>query len=782
MRSSNLPEELGGIEYLLTDKTGTLTRNEMRFRKFHLGFACFSDVSVSELRDTVATVLAARPISSFGPATNVAVAFAEEHRSLPPTAAALAAAEIGRAIEDGGRGVGITMHTPSLASSSSHPHRDRSVPEGRHSANRREGSWVLACGGGDAVQCNSEQSCFAPVSAGAQCTPPIAADVDHSQHTAVVQALLAIALCHNVSPIFDPSTSASPAGMGCADASSATATRSRAPRTPLSGQHRAGRSRAAAEASSGKPYDGSGCFQGASPDELALVQFAARCGLVLAGRTLTSIVLREPSGQLRAYDLLHEMPFTSESKRMGVILRHVLSGEIVFYVKGADTVMLDRVSETDSDWVEEETGNLAREGLRTLVVACRSLSQEVYERFASELHKARLARTARSAAVNAAFGMLEEDLRVLCVTAVEDRLQAHVRTTLEMLRGANVRIWMLTGDKLETAVAVAQTASLVARHQSFYAVRAESSTEARQQLHGYPQGSINAPCLILNGASLDVCVENHTSLFIEVACAAPTVVVCRCSPTQKAAIVHLLRKYTHKCTAAIGDGGNDVGMIHAAHVGIGVEGREGRQAALAADFSISQFSHVARLVLWHGRNCYLRSATLAQFVIHRGLIISFIQLVFSALFYFRPIPLYNGTLVLGCARTSTTISAWTQAARCFSSAAGCKRPTSSPAVAVGIVALLASVTHCLRLSRSSLARRYATLFTAGPVFSLVLDEDVSENNGVPWPRWSTLCMSRGSVSAAPRLHCEHLRMQRHAHVLGDCGWLNTRRLVGCMQH
>ena len=174
---------------------------------------------------------------------------------------------------------------------------------------------------------------------------------------------------------------------------------------------------------------------------------------------------------------------------------------------------------------------------------------------------------------------------------------------------------------------------------------------------------------------MQVCIEHHTELFVEVACAAPTVVICRCSPTQKSATVQLLRKHTSKIIAAIGDGGNDVGMIHAAHVGIGVEGREGKQAALAADFSISQFSHVARLVLWHGRNCYLRSATLSQFVIHRGLIISFIQLTFSALFYFRPIPLYNGILVLG----------------------------------------------------------YATIFTTGPVFSLVLDEDVSEINAMKFP-------------------------------------------------
>lgn len=165
----------------------------------------------------------------------------------------------------------------------------------------------------------------------------------------------------------------------------------------------------------------------------------------------------------------------------------------------------------------------------------------------------------------------------------------------------------------------------MARYQPFYTISVHSPSEARQQLNGYPQGSINSPCLILDGESLKLCVAHHQRLFMEVACAAPTVIFCRCAPTQKAEVVRLIRQHTRCCTAAIGDGGNDVGMLHAAHVGIGVEGREGRQAALAADFSITQFSHLSRLVLWHGRNCYLRSATLSQFVIHRGLIISFIQ-------------------------------------------------------------------------------------------------------------------------------------------------------------
>jgi phospholipid-translocating ATPase len=113
-------------------------------------------------------------------------------------------------------------------------------------------------------------------------------------------------------------------------------------------------------------------------------------------------------------------------------------------------------------------------------------------------------------------------------------------------------------------------------------------------------------------------------------------VCCRCSPTQKAAVVLLLKAHSGARTAAIGDGGNDVAMIQAAHIGIGIVGKEGLQASLAADVSITEFQHTARLLLWHGRNAYSRTAHVANFVFHRGLIISVIQVPhFTTDFLFR---------------------------------------------------------------------------------------------------------------------------------------------------
>lgn len=157
-------------------------------------------------------------------------------------------------------------------------------------------------------------------------------------------------------------------------------------------------------------------------------------------------------------------------------------------------------------------------------------------------------------------------------------------------------------------------------------------------------------CLVIDGESLQVsppgpsghnprtdkqlCLDRFRTEFIMLATQLPAVAACRCSPTQKADVARLIREYTKKTVCCIGDGGNDVSMIQAADVGIGIVGKEGKQASLAADFSINQFSYLTKLLLWHGRNSYKRSAKLSQFVIHRGLIIAVIQAVFSSIFFF----------------------------------------------------------------------------------------------------------------------------------------------------
>jgi len=188
---------------------------------------------------------------------------------------------------------------------------------------------------------------------------------------------------------------------------------------------------------------------------------------------------------------------------------------------------------------------------------------------------------------------------------------------------------------------------------------------------------------MIDGNALDLfmSVPLLEQKFLTSACQAPSVCVCRCSPTQKADITKKISEFTGKRVAGVGDGGNDVGMILEAHIGIGIVGKEGKQASLAADFSIDEFKHLRRLILWHGRLSYKRSAMLAQFVIHRGLIIAVIQAIFSIVFYFVAIPIYNGMLILG----------------------------------------------------------YSTVYTNLPVFSLVFDHDVNAEAVMKYPRCTRPC-------------------------------------------
>ncbi|KAK7601028.1 hypothetical protein V9T40_008469 [Parthenolecanium corni] len=549
VRSTTIPEELGRISYLLSDKTGTLTQNAMVFKRLHLGTVSYSHDAFDQVAKQLNVVY------------NV-----------------------------NGDSAGLAHLVPSTSTSFGKLRR--------------------------------------------------------SEHTRVHEAVKAIALCHNVTPTYEESdqncTTASPSAE-MSDEEFLTYIRDKEP-----------------------------SYQASSPDEVALVKWSELVGLAVIKRSLSSLHLRTPSNQILKYSILQTFPFTSETKRMGIILREEKSGEIVFYLKGADVVMNRIVQYTD--WLDEECGNMAREGLRTLVVAKKTITEEQYLDFEARLNSARLSISDRSIKVAAEIEKLEHEMELLCVTGVEDKLQENVRPTLEMLRNAGIKIWMLTGDKLETATSIAKSSRLVSRNQECFTFGSVTNrTDAHAQLNNFIKKEDCA--LIISGDSLEICLQYYESEFLEVACRSPAVVCCRCSPTQKAQVVTLIKKHTGKRTAAVGDGGNDVSMIQAADTGIGIAGREGRQASLAADFSIPQFSHLARLIMVHGRNSYKRSASLSQFVIHRGLIISTMQAIFSAVFYFSSVPLYQGFLMVG----------------------------------------------------------YATIYTMFPVFSLVLDKDVSSHLALTYP-------------------------------------------------
>lgn len=215
--------------------------------------------------------------------------------------------------------------------------------------------------------------------------------------------------------------------------------------------------------------DGTVTYQASSPDEVAIVQWTESIGLTLVFRDRTRMTLQTPTGARISFDILDIFPFTSESKRMGIVVRDQQTGEITFLQKGADVVMAKIVLR--NDWLEEETANMAREGLRTLVAARKKLTAQSYAEFKERHHEASIRLDGRSEAMaNVVAEYLERDLELLGLTGVEDKLQDDVKSTLELLRNAGIKIWMLTGDKIETARCIGISTKLVARNQYIHEV------------------------------------------------------------------------------------------------------------------------------------------------------------------------------------------------------------------------------------------------------------------------------------------------------------------------
>ena len=407
-------------------------------------------------------------------------------------------------------------------------------------------------------------------------------------------------------------------------------------------------------------------YQASSPDEIALVKFAEKLNMRLIYRTDKEIKIKNISGTIEEYNILANFPFSSDTKRMGIILQNKKYGHIIFYLKGAENVMMNFVKKEYVGYIKENTENLATKGLRTLVLTQRLIPQKEFKIWFDEYSEALTSMDNRKQKLRDVISKLENNMEFLCVTGVEDLLQNEVATTIDNLRNAGIKLWMLTGDKVETATCISISTGLKAKNHKIFTltydqIKDEENPEneinkLKEKLEEYNNKIMIDPHLfILDGDTLDLALKQCQKEFYESAMQAPSVVCCRCSPTQKRLIVKNIKKYTNCRTAAVGDGGNDVAMIQEADVGIGIVGKEGLQASLASDYSIKEFKNLSILILWWGRIAYKNTSTMANFIVHRGLIIAFCQFFFSLMFYFNPVPLYNGFLTFGFSTIFTNL-------------------------------------------------------------------------------------------------------------------------------
>ncbi|KAI9218647.1 hypothetical protein BC828DRAFT_388015 [Blastocladiella britannica] len=365
-------------------------------------------------------------------------------------------------------------------------------------------------------------------------------------------------------------------------------------------------------------------YKAQSPDEGALVAAARDVGFVFLGRQQAHIHLCIRGVQMTA-ELLHIVEFDSDRKRMSVVVL-LPDGRRVLFVKGADSALLPRLAESQADAVAKSTGALdefANQGLRTLVLAWRELHMSEYAEIAQRFEKASTMIDGREEAVAGIGEDMERNLVLLGVTAIEDKLQVGVPEAIHALSRAGIHMWVLTGDKVETAVQVGYACNLITTGMNLVMVRGSEEgilsqlEAATHQIRQFERDSGEPSVLVVDGEALALALQRqtHRKLFLALCLKCYHVLCCRVSPLQKAQVVGLVRQALSVVTLAIGDGANDVSMIQEANIGVGIAGEEGAQAAMSADFAIGQFRFLVPLILVHGRWARLRvSSTIQTFL------------------------------------------------------------------------------------------------------------------------------------------------------------------------
>ncbi|KAF6760166.1 calcium transporting ATPase [Ephemerocybe angulata] len=379
-------------------------------------------------------------------------------------------------------------------------------------------------------------------------------------------------------------------------------------------------------------------YQASSPDEAALVSGAELLGYKFTTRKPKSVFI-EVWGQQQEYEILNVCEFNSTRKRMSTIVR-APDGKIKLYTKGADTVILERLSK-NQPFTEKTLAHLeeyATEGLRTLCIAYRDISEQEYRQWSTIYDQAAQTINGRGDALDSAAELIEKDLFLLGATAIEDKLQDGVPDTIHTLQMAGIKVWVLTGDRQETAINIGMSCRLISESMNLVIINEENAQDTAEFItkrlsaikNQRSTGELEDLALVIDGKSLGFALEKELSkVFLELAIMCKAVICCRVSPLQKALVVKLVKKNQKAILLAIGDGANDVSMIQAAHVGVGISGVEGLQAARSADVAISQFRFLKKLLLVHGAWSYRRLSKLILYSFYKNIVLYMTQFWYS---------------------------------------------------------------------------------------------------------------------------------------------------------
>jgi phospholipid-translocating P-type ATPase (flippase) len=390
-----------------------------------------------------------------------------------------------------------------------------------------------------------------------------------------------------------------------------------------------------------------------SPDDEALVCGAKFFGFEFVDRTQGLAVIRLSNGELKKYQIIEMIEFNSTRKRMSVVVE--VEGTLQLFCKGADTVMVDRLAWTEENVLKTTSEHMtayAKEGLRTLMICRKTLDPDWFETWHADfraanadLNQIEKKMTGQENDIDKLSDRLERDLKLVGASAIEDKLQDGVPECIADLAKAGIKIWVLTGDKVETAINIAVACRLLQPEEYMEQIVIDGDTYKKKvklrdklieaikeydddvkEAGGNPN-MVKPRALIIDGPALIIAVDPEIQQYLlRFTQCCKAVVGCRVSPDQKRQMVAMVKDGIHGVkTLAIGDGANDVAMIQAAHVGIGISGQEGMQAVNASDYAIAQFKYLRRLLLLHGRWNYRRMSRLVCYTFYKNIVMAIVQ-------------------------------------------------------------------------------------------------------------------------------------------------------------
>ena len=398
-----------------------------------------------------------------------------------------------------------------------------------------------------------------------------------------------------------------------------------------------------------------------SPDSIELVKAAKAQGFYLTdsgSSKVRRLKLGENKNEVKDIELLQLIEFSSDRKRESVIIKE--GNLIKLYCKGADSIIKERLSKNTPQQILKQCNHyvdkFSSQGFRTLFIAMKVLSQQEYDTFAQNLSQAMLAVENKDEQVARVYETIENDLYLLGTTIVEDKLQENVPETIRDLRLAGIKIWMLTGDKMNTAYNIALSCNLINTNMKIFEIKGVEvvkdskmkviNNDERDQVildfakdfqkYKGEYNSMETPkfgILVDEKALLTINEKNNKEMqkiFLDIAKNAEAVICCRVSPLQKSQVVKMMKNYNQDAvTLAIGDGGNDVSMILEAHIGVGIYGEEGMRAVQSSDFAIGEFQCLRPLLLFHGRTNYVRNAELIMYFFYKNFVFTLPQFLYG---------------------------------------------------------------------------------------------------------------------------------------------------------